>query len=226
MREAPLDRPVWHALATRHAPMAIGGPDAKRYPSDVSPFIAARDDTDASLAAMVPLVGEGESAVLLQREPSPVPPGLVAEFEAGGVQMIATELASAGPCDDVVELGKADAPEMLQLATLTKPGPFKARTNRFGGYIGIRVDGRLVAMAGERLKVEGFSEVSGVCTHPDYRGRGYAGRLSLIVAHRIAHRGETPFLHAYTSNAGAIRLYEKLGFRYRCDMTVQVMKRM
>ena len=112
-----------------------------------------------------------------------------------GVQMVAETLAG-GSDIDFLELGDADAAEMLALATLTEPGPFFTRTHRLGDFIGIRHAGRLVAMAGERMKPEGFTEVSGVCTHPDFRGRGYAGALMRVVAARIAARGEMPFLHA------------------------------
>ncbi|MEI9963878.1 MAG: GNAT family N-acetyltransferase [Caulobacteraceae bacterium] len=104
---------------------------------------------------------------------------------------------------------------MLALATLTQPGPFFARTHQLGDFIGVKQEGRLVAMAGERMRPTGFTEVSGVCTHPDWRGRGYAAGLMRLVAARILARGETPFLHVYASNTGAIALYEALGFRLR-----------
>jgi len=114
--------------------------------------------------------------------------------------------------DEAIDLTDADAPDMIELAMLTRPGPFIARTHTMGSFIGIRKEGRLIAMAGERFKLDGYTEVSGVCTHPDWRGRGYAGLLSRIVATRIMARGETPFLHAFITNTAAIRLYESLGF--------------
>jgi predicted GNAT family acetyltransferase len=104
---------------------------------------------------------------------------------------------------------------MVELAALTRPGPFLARTHTLGRFVGIRQSGRLVAMAGERFKLDGITEVSGVCTHPDWRGRGYAGLLSRIVATRIADRGEIPILHAFATNTAAIRLYGELGFVLR-----------
>jgi predicted GNAT family acetyltransferase len=139
--------------------------------------------------------------------------------------MHAVDLVPPDPSDEVIPLGDADAPEMLELATMTRPGPFLLNTHRLGRFIGIRREGRLAAMAGERLHADGYREVSAVCTHPDFRGRGLAGLLSRIVADRIVRDGETPFLHAYTTNAAAIRLYEQLGFRYQRTITVQWLKR-
>ncbi|MEI9852841.1 MAG: GNAT family N-acetyltransferase [Sphingomonas sp.] len=122
-------------------------------------------------------------------------------------------------------LGDADAPEMLALATLTEPGPFHAHTHSLGDFVGIRVGGRLAAMAGERMKLPGFTEVSAVCTHPDFRGRGYAGALMRVVIGGILARGETPILHSYATNRHAIALYESLGFRTRAELVFTVLAR-
>lgn len=225
MDDEVLDRPIWSALTTGQSGLALGGDRARRFPADISPFIAARDDSDASLADLAGLVGENDLVVLLQRRPGPVPPGLALEKEARAVQMVADRLLSPPPVGEVVDLGDADAPEMLELATLTEPGPFLVNTHRLGGFIGIRQDGKLAAMAGERLNPGPYCEVSAVCTHPDFRGRGYAGMLTLMVAQAIARRGQIPFLHTYASNESAIRLYEKLGFRLRCGMSVQMFGR-
>ena len=108
---------------------------------------------------------------------------------------------------------------------LTQPGPYAAHTNRLGDFIGVKQGGVLVAMAGERMKMPGLSEVSGVCTHPDHRGRGYAGALMRVVAERMLVRGETPWLHAYASNAGAIALYESLGFRHHAVSIASILVR-
>lgn len=125
----------------------------------------------------------------------------------------------------IVRLGEPDAAEMLALATLTEPGPFLRHTHRMGSFFGIRVGGRLAAMAGERFRFPGCTEVSGVCTHPDFRGHGFARRLSRHVAAAIAARGETAFLHAWKSNVAAISLYETLGFQWRCEVNVAVVER-
>jgi predicted GNAT family acetyltransferase len=140
------------------------------------------------------------------------------------VQMVATrDLQGEANADEVVDLGEDDAPDMLALARLTEPGPFLARTHAMGGFVGIRRGGRLLAMAGERLRPPGYVEVSGVCTHPDARGQGLARRLSAVVAARIQAHGEQPFLHAWQTNAAAISLYESLGFRLRTRVQVAML---
>ena len=115
---------------------------------------------------------------------------------------------------------------MRALAELTQPGPFHARTHALGGFVGVRENGRLIAMAGERLQAPGFTEISAVCTHPDARGRGLAGKLMRLVAAGIVARGEQLFLHVYPHNKGAIALYERLGFRHRADIQLNVLRRL
>lgn len=224
MTQHALDRPALSALRTRHGVHAQSSGRAMRYDPDVAPFVSAVDDTAEALADVGRFVPEDRFAIILQLERSALPPGTRAEFEVEGVQMVAQTLQTA-PDADFLALSDADAAEMVELAALTKPGPFLMRTHELGGYIGIRDQGRHVAMAGERFKLPGFAEVSAVCTHPDYRGRGYAGALTLAVANRIAARGETPFLHTFAANTNAIRLYEKLGFVLRTPMSVTVFRR-
>jgi ribosomal protein S18 acetylase RimI-like enzyme len=219
----PLDRPIWHALHSRQSTFSAGGPLALRYQVEVSPFAAAVDDSADALAALAAVIPPAGSILLLQAGVVPLPPGTMADMVDEGVQMVAGRLEPPHVPPGVVDLGDAD--EMLELATLTRPGPFLSRTHRLGGFVGIREDGRLIAMAGERMKLPGFTEVSGVCTHPDYRGRGHAGLLSRIVAARVAARGETPFLHAFANNHAAIRLYEQLGFVLRRRMSVVALRR-
>lgn len=223
MTAHPLDRPIWHSLSTRLSHLAVGGPHALRFAPDIGPLAAARDDSPESLQDLSDLVAEHANVVLLQVGESPLPPRTVAEMTALGVQMVAQKLVPIEPSGPVEQLTEADAPEMLALATLTKPGPFKARTHQLGGFWGIKENGKLVAMAGERMKLDGFTEVSGVCTHPDVRGRGYAGLLSRTVATQIQNRGETPMLHAFASNTAAISLYESLGFVLRCHVNVTML---
>jgi predicted GNAT family acetyltransferase len=221
----PLDRPVWAALT--HSPhLAEGGELAKRFRRDVNLFASSRDDSPAGLAALRDLVLDDESIFVVQVPTVRVPDGLVAARIVQGVQMLATRPiappAGEGP---IVELGDADAPEMLALAQLTEPGPFLPGTHTMGRFIGMRINGRLAAMAGERMRFPGFTEVSGVCTHPDFRGRGLARALSSVIANAIQQRGEQAFLHARATNHTAIALYESLGFELRSAVHVAVLRR-
>jgi predicted GNAT family acetyltransferase len=211
-----LDNPVWHALTGRQAALSTGMATARRYLPDISPWAAAADDSPAGLDALAPLIPENGYVILVRKSERPFETQLVAPamtFE--GFQMAAQNIEAPPDRADCADLGDADAADMLELANLTKPGPFSARTHVLGGFIGIRHEGRLIAMAGERFKLGGYTEVSGVCTHPDFRGKGYAGLLSRIVAARILARGEVPILHVFVTNTAAIRLYEQLGFTIR-----------
>ena len=226
----PLDRPVWNSLTGRQAQLAQGDARAWRLGADYGLFAAAADGSAESLAALAGLVpADGALATVGVAEPGP-PAGLAVEQHVIW-QMVCDRLAAAPATPpapraafEIVDLTDADADQMLALATLTKPGPFFARTHQLGGFVGVKdADGRLLAMAGERMKPPGFTEVSGVCTQPDQRGRGLAGALMRVVAGRIAERGETAFLHSYAHNAGAIALYESLGFRLRAEVTMTVL---
>jgi predicted GNAT family acetyltransferase len=222
----PLDRPVWASLTTHHLGLSEGNALARRFARDVSVFAATRDDSPAALAALADLVNPGDALHFAEVADIVIPPGFVEVKQAKGVQMVATRpMTDDSVGNDVLPLGDEDAPEMLALAQLTEPGPFLTRTHKMGSFIGIRSGGRLAAMAGERMRLPGYTEVSGVCTHPDFRGRNYARRLSSIVSARIEARGEQPFLHAWSSNHAAISLYESLGFKIRTEINVVVLKR-
>lgn len=222
-----LDRPVWSSLSTAHVPLSMGNDLARRYVPEVNRFASARDDSDAALQALTSLVQPAEELFILQVPPIRIPAELTATKLATGVQMVARARVAAleAAADDIFALGAADSAEMLAPATLTEPGPFLRHTHRMGHFFGIRINGRLVAMAGERFRFPGYTELSGVCTHPDFRGKGLARRLSRHVAAGIATRGETAFLHAWKDNFPAIALYETLGFQWRCDVNVAVVTR-
>jgi len=227
----PLDRPVWTSLTGRQASLAQGDARAVRLSAPYGLFAAAADGSAASLAALAALVpADGALATVGVDEPGP-PPDLAAEPHVIW-QMVCERLAPPARAQadpqpfDIVPLTDADADQMLALATLTKPGPFFERTHQLGDFVGVKgPDGALLAMAGERMKPPGFTEVSGVCTRPDQRGRGLAGALMRVVAERIAARGETAFLHTYAHNTGAIALYESLGFSLRAEVTMTVLTR-
>jgi predicted GNAT family acetyltransferase len=222
-----LDRPVWSALTSRHTALSLGGPLARRYAKDVNVFASACDDSAPALAALADLVQPGERIFVLQVPDIVVPDGLVpGKAAARGVQMVATRrIETVGSEEDLLELADADVPEMVALAKLTEPGPFLSRTHVMGRFLGIRIDGRLAAMAGERFRFPGHAEVSGVCTHPDFRQRGLARRLSAAVAAHIESRGDRPILHAWKSNRPAIALYESLGFEIRAEVDVKILER-
>ena len=222
----PLDRPVWATLTSYHGPRSAGGPLARRFQPQFNVFASPRDDSEPALAALAALLQPLERACLMQAPPVVVPPGLTVEKALQGVQMVAGRAAGepAGT-EPILTLTEADAPEMLALAQLTEPGPFVARTHTLGHFLGIRVDGRLAAMAGERFRFPGFTEVSAVCAHPDFRGRGFARRLTAAVTAAIQQRGEQAFLHAWKTNTPAIALYHSLGYEIRTQMNVCLLQR-
>jgi predicted GNAT family acetyltransferase len=221
----PLDRPVWSALTTRQAYLASGNDLALRIDPEVGLFAASADRSPESLGALAALTPDEGVIGLVELDQPPIPAGTALVSSALCHQMVAHGIAARAAHFPIVPLTDADAPEMLALATLTRPGPFFKRTHQLGDFFGAKVDGRLVAMAGERMKPEGFTEVSGVCTHPDHRGKGYAAALMAHVATRILARGETPFLHAYSDNTGAIGLYERMGFALRRQIILTLLRR-
>ncbi|EYT78713.1 hypothetical protein CF54_35515 [Streptomyces sp. Tu 6176] len=209
-----LDNPALAALTGPHAHLAERRGRVLRYPVDVSPWLALPDEPDdADWADLAALAGPG-AEVPLPGFRGEVPADWEITFQVEGVQLVDDGLAAA-PDPEAVRLGPADVPEMLGLIARTEPGPFLPRTIELGTYLGIRRDGALVAMAGERLRPPGYTEISAVCTDPAHRGQGLASRLVLAVAHGIRERGDIPFLHTGAQNTGAIRLYESLGFRLR-----------
>jgi predicted GNAT family acetyltransferase len=222
--EALLDNPVYAALCGPHARFAQVRGRARRYPVDVAPFLAlpsppsAQDWQDAA-----DLVSPGTYAALRHSD-TDLPDAWQAVQAFDLVQMIG-ERVTGVDCSEALPLGAADVPEMLELVAQTEPGPFLTRTIELGDYLGIRRDGALVAMAGERFHLDGWTEISAVCTKPDHRGRGLASRLVGALIAGIQLRSQRVFLHVLGTNAGAIRLYEELGFRVRQTATITVVTR-
>jgi ribosomal protein S18 acetylase RimI-like enzyme len=213
----PLDNPVWHTLVGPRGALGQRMPRAARFQPEVSPFGALSDDPDAAAwADLAHLVGAGRRTVLL-RPLLDVPPGWGIGHRIPCVQMTAGGVAGSDD-DRFVVLGPDDVPEMLSLVAQTEPGPFGPRTIELGGYLGVRVSGRLVAMGGQRLAFPGFTEVSAVCTAQDYRGQGLGSALVLALVRHIRAGGDEPFLHAATGNESAIRLYLSLGFIVRREV--------
>lgn len=222
----PLDKAIWNALTTRQAHFTHGDSNARAYEADVSPFAAARDNAaPAAIAALAALAPADGDISLLEPNP-PAPPPSISGTTRDGVQMLSTRAPPAGARSFAIEaLSAADAPDMLALATLTRPGPFRARTHLMGRFLGIRDGARLVAMGGERLTLDGFTELSGLCTHPDYRGRGYGEALMRAIIDRLSGEGVATFLHAYADNHGAIALYRRMGFEIRTPVVHAIWRR-
>ncbi|GAA0584202.1 GNAT family N-acetyltransferase [Streptomyces crystallinus] len=210
----PLDNPARSSLTGPHAHFAERLGRVLRYPPEVTPWLALSDDPGPEdWADVAALAGPGNEVPLLGISHLP-PAGWELTFETGGVQLV-DDGAQGQPFDEAVTLTAADVPEMLDLVERTRPGPFLARTIELGTYLGVRRNGALVAMAGERLHPPGWTEISAVCTDDAYRGQGLGTRLILAVVANIRARGERPFLHTGAGNTPAIRLYEALGFRIR-----------
>ncbi|GGP62728.1 GNAT family N-acetyltransferase [Streptomyces melanogenes] len=210
----PLDNPARASLTGPHAHFAERFGRVLRYPPEVTPWLALSDDPGPQdWADVAALAGPGNEVPLLGMSHLP-PTGWELTFNADGVQLVDDGVA-ARPFDEAVTLTAADVPEMMDLVERTRPGPFLPRTIELGTYLGVRRDGVLVAMAGERLHPPGWTEISAVCTDDAFRGQGLGTRLILAVAANIRERGERPFLHTGARNTGAIRLYESLGFRLR-----------
>lgn len=222
-----LDHPIWHALSTVHAHFAEGDDLAKRYPFDVSPLAAVREQSPQAYASLGELLGPEEAAVFFLDAPPIVPEGwrLLHNFEMHQMICHTPPTHPSVPDSVIGPLGNADILEMRQLAEATEPGPFRNRTIEFGGYQGIRDGGRLVSMTGQRLRVPGFTEVSAVCTYPEYRGRGYAQALVSTVSQDIFARGETPILGVRLDNSSAVRVYKRAGFTVRRNLHVVVVKK-
>jgi predicted GNAT family acetyltransferase len=220
-----LDRPVCSTLMGRQSHLAIRRGRAFRMHPDYGLFAGLEDEGPEALADLGALVREHGTVGLIAPDATPPVPGTEVVSNAVCLQMEAEKVAPAWEVDfDMLDLGDADGPEMLALATLTRPGPFFSRTHELGAFIGVRRDGQLIAMAGQRMRPDGYTEASGVCVHPDHRGQGYAARLLREVTARILARGEKAFLHSYTDNATAIRLYESLGYRGRRELMFTILR--
>ncbi len=212
----PLDNVVWSALSSEQTHLAEHSSNghAARYAPEVGPFGGFRDPDTPSWSGLSDLMGSGEFNLLLLPEPDETPPGL---------ELLSSEIATqyvAGHLDDTALpefqlLSERDLPEILALVEIAPPGPFGARTLETGRYIGLRHQGRLVAMAGERMRCPGWIEVSAVCVHPSARGQGLGARLTLGVARRIREAGSEAMLHVREGNDAAHALYQKIGFRVR-----------
>jgi ribosomal protein S18 acetylase RimI-like enzyme len=219
-----LDNPIWYSLNSYHRHLAIWGDIAARYQPDIAFGGGMSENTALGFDDLRSLVEIDDEITVLMTLPDDLP-GWEVLRTIQLPQMICDDLKPR-PHVETIYLTHDDVPDMLDLVALTQPGPFLPRTIELGQYLGLRRDGQLVAMAGERMHLMGFCEISAVCTHPDYRGRGYGGALTTMVAEVILKRQEVPFLHLSPTNDVAMKLYKKLGFRQRREINVARLKRL
>jgi ribosomal protein S18 acetylase RimI-like enzyme len=225
MRAHPMDNPIWHSLTTEQSSFAIGDANARRYPASIAPFVAIPEDNESARVAAATLVAPGENVYFVGVGPRDLT-GWELLSDSYILQMMwdfATEL----PTDrsDIVELSAADAPAMVELTTLAFPGFFRQRTVELGRYCGIRQGDQLISMAGERMRATGFQEISGVCTHPDFVGRGHSAKLNACMIESICARDVHPFLHVSSNNTRAQSLYRRLGFDTRAELRLWHVRR-
>jgi ribosomal protein S18 acetylase RimI-like enzyme len=221
----PLDRPIWSALTTRQQALAEGGTLARRYPPAITPFADMADISAEGFAALGALMSGSEVAVLFTPDPVTPPADFKILLAETGEQMIGMPAETSIRDTEIVRLGADDVPAMMALTDLTKPGPFGARTHELGTFLGIKIEGQLVAMAGERMKPANYTEITAVCVHPSHRGRGYGQILLAEVSRQISARGEIPFLHVFSNNDSAIALYRRQGMEIRRRLHVTVLQR-
>lgn len=224
MATHPLDNPVWSALQGDHAALAIVDGAAGRYPSDVAPFVAVGAHDAAAERQLTGIVAPGESVCLVGRAPplssawrhdSPVPIS----------QMLCRERLPVVDGPEVVALGPSLLDDMLALTARVYPFYFRQRTIALGPYIGFYEGGLLTAMAGRRMAFDGHQELSAICTHPDFLGRGYAQRLIAVLTNAILDEDRQPFLHVSHQNTRAKSLYERMGYRHRADIPLWSLQR-
>jgi len=219
----PLDNVIWRALTSRNRNVAVGDPLALRYPAPIAPFAAMIDRTTAGFQSLRALLPAGDQIALFTLD-EVIPPSSFSVVKRDIVdQMVCDRILAQDGSAPIGRLEAGDVPDMLALVEATHPGPFGPRTIELGQFIGIRRDGMLVAMAGERMRLDGFTEISAVCVHPSCRGQGLAAELVSTLARSIASRGETSFLHVFNSNHAAIELYRKLGFVLRQHVHLAVL---
>ena len=220
-----LDNIAWHTLAGPHATYAVGTDEARRYAPGFSPIVGFADPRYPNLDALARFCSTGEHFYSADWS-GPAPAGWRIDADSTMFQMVwEAAMPVTDECPEAVRLGPEHASQALDLAVLTHPGPFGPRTIELGEYFGCFEGQRLVAMAGERMYAGTLREISGVCTHPEFQGRGLARRLMVKLIRRQMRRNETPFLHVMRDNSNARRLYGRMGFRIYREPVVRVISR-
>jgi len=222
--EHVLDNPAWHALATNNNSLAHGNEHVKYFAKEVSPFFGLEVNSAENFQVLYDIVPHNGPVLFVTTSQTELPAQWKVSRFISGIQMVHHGEATAGATQtELMTLADDHIPQMLHLTKLTNPGPFAERTIDFGHYQGVFDGDKLVAMAGQRLHPGNYAEISAVCTHPDYLGRGYARQLLLQQVQRIKTNGETPFLHVRDDNERAINVYKSLGFETRTQIYFYVM---
>jgi ribosomal protein S18 acetylase RimI-like enzyme len=221
----PLANPAWHALGFSQSHFNVGGEVLRYFPADVSPFVSLPNWDEAERELISTDLPEDRTFFVMLEPRVIIPDAFQVKVTLPLYQMVCDELKPAPSISNVQPPNDAHVPQMLELTALTRPGPFAQRTIEFGNYFGIFEGDQLVAMGGERLQVPGHTEVSAICTHPDFQGRQLATQILSHISQGILARGENPFLHTKTDNTAALRVYEKLGYRKSRDIFFAIIAR-
>jgi GNAT superfamily N-acetyltransferase len=220
-----LDNPAWYSLTETHKHFALGNEEIKRYPENIAPFVAFHSDKKNILNQLDKWMNPGESFFIIGDLPA-LPSNFIIENSLVCTQMLCTENISLTTTSEIEKLDEADDEQMISLINLVLPGYYKPGTRLMGDYFGIRHNGELVAMTGERMCMDGLAEISAVVTHPDFTGRGYAQQLVAHTSNKNLAAGIIPFLHTGERNERAIKIYTHLGFKQRRIITFHRIKRM
>jgi predicted GNAT family acetyltransferase len=221
-----LDNPIWHALISGNRNMSVSTELVKYFPKEIATFAGLKEVNQSSLKLLYDMISPERTVILITAESIEIPASWNIIYQSIILQMVSKNPKKPGlPHEEIVHLNKMHVPQMLALTILTNPGPFFERTIEFGNYTGIFKSGELIAMAGQRLHVNQYVEISAVCTHPDHVGKGYGSMLIQHQAQQIVQKGNIPFLHSRSDNDQAIRLYKALGFTTRQEMNLNVIQK-